>query len=97
MTLEHCHQSILKYWYAIFSHLHVCPVWKNLATQDDMTEGILAGLYGYKGDVDDGRRRNLARLARALHIQFWAPPSATDVAAALAAPGSGTPPAPPPQ
>ncbi len=86
------------YWYAISSHLHVCPVWRNLAKQDDRTEGILAGMYGYKGDVDDaGRGRNLARLARALHFQFWAPPSVADVAAALAAPGGGTPPAPPPQ
>jgi hypothetical protein len=85
------------YWYAIFSHLHVCPIWRKLAAADDRAEGILTGMYGYQGNVDgQTRRRNLARLARALHYKSWAPPSAAAVTSALAAPGAGTPPAPSP-
>jgi hypothetical protein len=85
------------YWYALFSHLHVCPRWRNLASPDDRTEGILTGMYGYKGIVDDRARwRKLAQLARKLHGTFKKPPTAAQLAGGLAAPGPGTPPAPPP-
>jgi hypothetical protein len=81
------------YWYML-GDLHVCPSWRGLATDDNRAESLLSGMYGYFGLVDDNnRRRNLARLARALHYQFWALPSAGDVAAGLAA--GATQPQPP--
>lgn len=85
------------YWYAIWSHLHVCPVWLTHAAPDQ-AEGILAGMFGYKADVDGSRRRALAQLARAIHMQDWALPAAATVTAALAGPGpvAPAPPAAPP-
>jgi hypothetical protein len=72
------------YWYAL-GDFHICPSWRNRASDDDRAEELLAGLYGYYRIVDDHRRRqNLASLARRLHYQFWAPPSAADVSGALA-------------
>jgi hypothetical protein len=89
------------YWYAA-GHFHICPSWRNRPTDDDRAEGLLTGLYGYYGVTDDNARRlNLARLARALHNQFWAAPSAADVsgglAAAAAAPQPPSAPAPGPK
>ncbi len=82
------------YWYAIGA-FHICPRWRARATADDRAEGILTGMYGYRGNIDNnGRRRSLAGLARAIHYQFWAPPTQADVAAALVPQVPGTPPAP---
>lgn len=85
------------YWYAL-GDFHICPSWRNRASDDDRAEALLAGLYGYHRIVDDDPRRvNLASLARRLHYQFWAPPSAADVSSALAsASAQPQPPAAPP-
>lgn len=86
----------LNYWYAL-GDFHICPSWRQLPTDDDRTEALLAGLYGYFDIVDDSnRRRRLARLARDLHYQFWAPPSAADVNAALSTARTQPQPAPAP-
>jgi hypothetical protein len=75
----------LTYWYAL-GDFHVCPRWRLLSADDDRAQALLAGLYGYFRISDnDSRRRSLARLARALHYMFWAPPSARDISTALAA------------
>jgi len=91
------------YWYST-GDFHICPSWRNRATDDDRAEALLVGLYGYFGLVDDNQRRvNLARLARAIHFQFWAPPTAADVSAALTAaaatpqPAAAPPPGPVPR
>lgn len=85
------------YWYAA-GDFHICPSWRTRPTDDDRAEALLSGLYGYYRIVDDNRRRsNLAALARSLHYQFWAPPSAADVSNALASAGARPqPPAAPP-
>jgi Domain of unknown function (DUF4157) len=89
-----CDKGAQTYWYSIFSHLHVCPVWRRLVSQDDMTEGILTGMYGYKDIVDVRRARSLARLAREIHNTINAPPTAAELATALGSPGPVTPAAP---
>jgi hypothetical protein len=85
------------YWYAL-GDFHICPSWRNRASDDDRAESLLAGLYGYYRIVDDDPRRvNLASLAQRLHYQFLAPPSAADVSSALAsASAQPQPPAAPP-
>ncbi|MGB9176023.1 MAG: DUF4157 domain-containing protein, partial [Methanoregula sp.] len=59
------------YWYGIWSDFHICPSWKNQASDTARTQSLLAGLYGYLGDVENTRRWNLARLARELDSRFW--------------------------
>lgn len=90
-----CDKGAETYWYAIWSNFHICPVWQKEHDPDDRTEGVLAGLYGFEGDVgNNDRRRKLAQLARTLTKEEWARPKPADVAAALHPP----PPAPaPPQ
>ncbi len=61
-----CGTGAATYWYAIFSHFHLCPVWKSLPTDEARTTYMLAGLYGFLGGVDDSRLWNLAYLARDL-------------------------------
>ncbi len=52
------------YWY-FTGHFHICPSWKNQGSEDARVESLLAGLYGYIGDVDDETRRsNYAKLAK---------------------------------
>lgn len=54
------------YWYAIGS-FHLCPAWKNKASDDDRTVSMLAGLYGYLAGVDpDTQRWRYASLAQDL-------------------------------
>ena len=73
------------YWYAA-GDFHICPLWRVLPTDDDRAESLMSGLFGYWGIVDNNsRRRNLARLARAVTGLFWAIPTAADVSSALAA------------
>ena len=63
------------YWYAA-GDLHICPKWKGLG-RDEQVVHLLAGLYGYKADVDDNTRRfNYARFAQH-HTKSAAPPLAT--------------------
>lgn len=62
-----CGAGAQTYWYLIWSHFHLCPSWKNLPTDETRIVAMLAGLYGFLGDVDDNARRwNLANLAREL-------------------------------
>lgn len=52
------------YWY-VTGDLHICPSWTNQKSEDARVESLLAGLYGYIGDVDDATRRsNYAQFAR---------------------------------
>jgi hypothetical protein len=78
------------YWYAL-GDFHICPMWRALPTDDDRAESLMAGLFGYWEIVDNNnRRRNLARLARAVTGLFWAVPTAADISGALTA-DAGTP------
>jgi hypothetical protein len=82
------------YWWAL-GDFHICPSWRNLPAQDDRTESLLGGLYGYFRLVDDGRRgANLAALARALYFLINTPPTAADVNTALTAAAAAPQPAP---
>lgn len=73
------------YWYA-FGDYHICPLWRALPTDDDRAESLMSGLFGYWEILDNStRRRNLARLARAVTGLFWAVPTAADVSGALTA------------
>jgi hypothetical protein len=64
----------LTYWYAI-GDFHICPAWKAQKSEQDRAETLLAGLFGYVGDVSDNtRQNNYAKLARE-HNTGWAPPS----------------------
>jgi hypothetical protein len=66
-----CGKGAQTYWYAIWSHFHLCPSWKTLASDNERTAAMLAGLYGFLGDADDANRRwNLAYLARDLTDRF---------------------------
>ena len=85
------------YWYAIFSHLHVCPVWKNLATPGDRTEGILTGLYGYKGVVDDAAGAQPGAPRQGTPYPVLGAPQCDRRRGRAGGSGGGTPPAPPPQ
>jgi len=52
------------YWY-FTGDFHICPSWKNQGSEDARVESLLAGLYGYIGDVDDEtRRQNYAKFAK---------------------------------
>jgi hypothetical protein len=85
------------YWYALFSDFHICPSWLGKPSDDDRAEALLSGLLGF-WDIEgsDPRRTALAALARALHYQFWAPPTAAEATAAMAATTAGAqPPAAP--
>ncbi|MFL6672247.1 MAG: DUF4157 domain-containing protein [Massilia sp.] len=61
------------YWYAA-GDLHVCPSWAGQPDEGVRTQSLLAGLYGYVGEVgDDQRRNNYARLARDNNGRWGAP------------------------
>ncbi len=68
-----CDRGTTTYWYFI-GHLHVCPAWPALAGEDARVQSLLAGLYGYIGDVDDdSRRNNYAQLAAENNARWAAP------------------------
>ncbi len=68
----------MTYWYAI-GDFHICPSWKNQKSEPDRVETLLAGLYGYIGDVSDQtRQNNYARLARENNAS-WKSPTYEDV------------------
>jgi hypothetical protein len=59
-----CDGGTHTYWY-FRGNLHICPAWQAQKTEDDRVKSLLAGLYGYIGDVDpDSRRINYAQLAQ---------------------------------
>ncbi len=69
-----CDAGAETYWYEIWSDFHLCPSWKNRATDTGRTESMLVGLYGYLGglgEAENARRWNLARLARDLNSRYW--------------------------
>jgi hypothetical protein len=67
------------YWYAL-GHFHVCPSWKNQASEEERIISLLAGLYGYFGAEDDNARRNsYARLSQQLTTERWGIPALPDV------------------
>jgi hypothetical protein len=73
-----CNDGDLTYWYAT-GHLHVCPAWKAPAKEDARAQSLLAGLYGYAGDVgENARQNNYAQLA-AENNQGWAVPKAPEI------------------
>jgi hypothetical protein len=62
------------YWWAT-GDFHICPSWVNQKNEDDRVESMLAGLYGYIGDVDNQTQRsNYAKYARENQAS-WAPTS----------------------
>jgi hypothetical protein len=62
------------YWYAA-GDLHVCPKWKAQASEAARVQSLLAGLYGYVGDVGDDQRRTAYAQLAAQNNQGWAAPS----------------------
>jgi Domain of unknown function (DUF4157)/Lysine-specific metallo-endopeptidase len=59
-----CDDGALTYWY-FTGNLHVCPAWRAQAGEEARVRSLLAGLYGYIGDVDDNTRQsNYAQLAQ---------------------------------
>ncbi len=69
----------MTYWYAV-GDFHICPSWRNQKVEADRVESLLAGLYGYAGDVGDGTRMsNYARLARENNASWKSPASLGDV------------------
>lgn len=61
------------YWY-VTGDLHICPKWKIQATEEARVQSLLAGLFGYVGDVDDETRRNYyAQLAQENNASWRTP------------------------
>jgi hypothetical protein len=59
-----CDDGALTYWY-FTGDLHVCPAWRAQTVEEARVRSLLAGLYGYVGDVDDNtRQNNYAQLAQ---------------------------------
>jgi hypothetical protein len=68
-----CDSGVTTYWY-FTGNLHVCPAWKAQGKEETRVQSLLAGLYGYAGDVDDNtRRNNYAQLAQE-NNESWATP-----------------------
>jgi hypothetical protein len=66
-----CEGGARTYWYAA-GDFHICPSWTK-DTADEQVVWLLAGLYGYKADVDDNTRRlNYAHFAQN-HAKVAAP------------------------
>jgi hypothetical protein len=58
-------EKFTTYWY-IVGDFHICPDWTKLKV-DERIVAMLAGLYGYKGDVDNNKHRwQYAKLAQAV-------------------------------
>lgn len=58
-------EKFTTYWY-IVGNFHICPDWTKLK-DDERIVAMLAGLYGYKGDVDNNKHRwQYAKLAQAV-------------------------------
>jgi len=73
-----CDDGALTYWY-FTGDLHVCPAWRAQAAEEPRVRSLLAGLYGYVGDVDDNtRRNNYAQLAQENNAG-WATPSLASI------------------
>ena len=54
---------MLTYWY-ITGNFHICPSWRAQQSEEARIRSLLAGLYGYAGDVDDNTlQNNYAQLA----------------------------------
>ena len=65
----------LTYWY-VTGNFHICPSWKAQATEETRVRSLLAGLYGYAGDVDDNTRQNYyAQLALENNAPWAAAPT----------------------
>jgi hypothetical protein len=71
-----CAHSTL-YWYAAFitHHLHVCPLWMSLGSDEARARDLLSGFYGYKGlGRDWTERANLVGLSHDFAVQSGTDP-----------------------
>jgi hypothetical protein len=67
-----CAAGAETYWYALWSHFHICRSWRNLPSDDARTTSMLAGLFGFSGGVGDNDKRvKYANLARELNARYW--------------------------
>jgi hypothetical protein len=71
-------ERYVTYWFEFWSDFHICPSWRRLATEDDRTEAMLRGLYGYVSGADDTTAGRFAGLARELNAA-WAAPTLEEV------------------
>lgn len=65
----------MTYWY-FTGNFHICPSWRAQASEEARIRSLLAGLYGYAGDVDDNTlRNNYAQLALENNSAGWPVPT----------------------
>jgi hypothetical protein len=74
-----CDDGAATYWYAT-GDFHICPAWASQKNESDRVQSLLAGLYGYVGDVDDSAQRvKYAKLAREINGSWPAPGNRSDI------------------